>query len=415
MIMNNKSIASLCLCTCLWGTTAWTADGVETPDPVDLNVFGTLGAVYHDASGLEFRRTSSQPRGARAGQLAFGTDSMLGAQFDFHPVDSWGFVTQALSRQRPDSSWTPQVTWAFLRLTPDPDWTLRLGRVGLDLLIESEARSIGYSYLPIRPVHEIVASIPMDHVDGADVSYRRPLGTGIARAQVLYGIADTDHSIGGRKVHAGRTRVRSMVLSYQQEAWLGRAFYGLADAKDTGDSETLVETLNAVGLPQTTQVAADLDIRGAYMDVFGGDLTYESGPATLQTAYFRQFTRGRRVLIPDGEAFSMLAGYRIGPFTPYINYGRAMREQLPYSSGIPLLSVELALLDAYVNGAVANAQFDQRTAGAGLRYDAAEGLSVKFQVDRIRAGYSQIVLQDRQSTPARKQLTLFSATLDFKF
>ncbi|MBP7640712.1 MAG: signal protein, partial [Thauera sp.] len=58
---------------------------------------------------------------------------------------------------------------------------------------------------------------------------------------------------------------------------------------------------------------------------------------------------------------------------------------------------------------------DQTTIGAGVRYDVAESVALKLQVDRIDAKRSSTLLDDRGYVTGPRALTVFSATLDFVF
>lgn len=84
------------------------------------------------------------------------------------------------------------------------------------------------------------------------------------------------------------------------------------------------------------------------------------------------------------------------------------------TTGLPPVPA-LTLLDQAATAAVSGAQFNQRTVGVGVRWDFAPDRALKFQVDRVHAGLSPVVRD--LGTPARDQrnLTLFSATLDFVF
>ena len=58
---------------------------------------------------------------------------------------------------------------------------------------------------------------------------------------------------------------------------------------------------------------------------------------------------------------------------------------------------------------------DQATIGAGVRYDVADNVALKLQVDRVDAKRSSTLLDDRGYVTGPRALTVFSATLDFVF
>lgn len=58
---------------------------------------------------------------------------------------------------------------------------------------------------------------------------------------------------------------------------------------------------------------------------------------------------------------------------------------------------------------------DQTTVGIGVRYDFADNVALKLQLDRIDAKRSSSLLDDRGYVTGPRALTVFSATLDFVF
>src|SRR6185503_7775940 len=97
--------------------------------------FGTLGATTHGTDGIEFRRNTGQARGAEADEIDFGTDSIVGVQFDARLASKFDVVLQGVSRQRSDGDWVPQVTQGFIRWSPDDSFVARVGRVGYDIYL----------------------------------------------------------------------------------------------------------------------------------------------------------------------------------------------------------------------------------------------------------------------------------------
>lgn len=66
---------------------------------LQIGGFGTLGANYHSAGDLEYRRSLDQVHGARGGEVAFGVDSLLGLQLNARASEHLDAVVQAVTRQ----------------------------------------------------------------------------------------------------------------------------------------------------------------------------------------------------------------------------------------------------------------------------------------------------------------------------
>src|SRR5689334_9721778 len=64
-----------------------------------LGGFGTIGALYHDDEGLEYRRSLAQPSGAEAGEVDFTTDAVAGLQLNAAWSRQLEAVMQAVTRR----------------------------------------------------------------------------------------------------------------------------------------------------------------------------------------------------------------------------------------------------------------------------------------------------------------------------
>src|SRR6185312_16214745 len=84
------SLATLCL-------TAAISRAEELTSPaIALQGFGTAAVDYHDDTALEYRRTTAQARGVRAGELDFATDSVLGLQLTVSLTGDLQVVAQGM-------------------------------------------------------------------------------------------------------------------------------------------------------------------------------------------------------------------------------------------------------------------------------------------------------------------------------
>lgn len=371
------------------------------------DAFGSLGAVYHQEDGVTYRRNWEQPDSARSNELEFGTDSVLGGQVVARASDGVDVTLQAVSRLYPDNSWQPQVTRAFVRLEPDDSVMIRLGRIGLASQLDADSRYIGYSYLSIRPSQEVLSSVPVDSLNGADLRYRHRVGPGVGSVQAFYGKTRGNLHTQAGEAALGVTLSRGLILAYEGEIWQVRVYGGISTIQSNGASQPLIDALRA--LPQAAAIAEALDSRGAKVHFHGFDVDYSAGPLKLQGAYMTTDSNRTEVLLPPARNFALLAGYRFGRITPYLQYGRAMRANLTLAPlGIPAL-------DSQVSAAIAGSRMDQATLGAGARFEVRASAAFKVQVDRISARESQQILVAGQPSGTDKQLTLLSVSLDFAF
>lgn len=143
-----------------------------------LRGFGTLGLTHNSSGDAGYIRDISQPDGP-AGTWSAHVDSRLGLQLDWRIHDQLTAVVQGLSRYNYEGRYDPELSWAFLRYSPDPAVQLRLGRIGLDTYMLADSRDVGYSYLWARPPVDYYGNRHISHIDGGDITVIRPFGSGL--------------------------------------------------------------------------------------------------------------------------------------------------------------------------------------------------------------------------------------------
>lgn len=412
MTLSSRPLFRLCLLG--WLAAGSAAHAEDDPARFTLSGFGTFGAAYHASDGLEYRRTIDQSQGARSGRLDLGTDTVLGIQLNARLTERFDAVIQAVSRGQANSSWSPDLTWAFLRYSPDESLEVRVGRVGTASHINSDSRLIGYSFLPVRAAPELLGAAPQDHIDGIDVALRRPVGDTLFSLRGFLGYQTASVHSNGRSLRNPTNDVVGLIFGAVHGDLQLRVVTGAARVKNNGDGQALVDGLRATGMPQALAAAARLDMSDRTIHFGSADVSFDRGPLRLLGSAFWQTAPDDAALLVDTRSAYFLAGYRFGNFTPYFSAARATTSGVTLTTGLPPVPA-LTLLDQAVSAAVAGSQLHQRSIALGIRWDFAANRALKFQVDRVHAGLSPLVRA--LETPARepRQLTLLSATLDFVF
>lgn len=162
--------------------------GADTPasPAFRLHGFGTLGMVRTDADHAQFIRDLSQPSGAGT-QWATQVDSLLGIQANVQFSPSTEGVVQVVSRYHADSSYSPELVWAFLRHDFSPGFSLRVGRLGIEFYMLGDSRLVGYSNISVRPSPDFYGSLVFSYIDGADVSVTLPVASGLLKGKLFAG------------------------------------------------------------------------------------------------------------------------------------------------------------------------------------------------------------------------------------
>ncbi|WP_265949675.1 hypothetical protein [Dechloromonas sp. A34] len=376
---------------------------IAEPDPVfTVRGFGTLGAARTTSENVEFVRDISQPRGARS-KWDGRTDSVLGLQANWRIDPQLEAVVQGVSRYRYDRTFTPEIAWAYLKYDPTPALSLRGGRLGTEFFMLADSRLVGYSYLTVRPPGDFFWYLPFYSIDGADAMLTLPLGEHVLRGKVFYGISDGNIPLADRQWKIDGSPLMGAYLEYQHDAWLMRLSY--ANIK-FHNSLPIVENFNSIPSfllsPAAVQASLDYletaDTRSHYYSL---GLVYDRGPWQLQFMLNR-VDQGSNAFQSSNGGY-LLAGYRIGPVTPFFGYSWVDSDRRGNTMNFAVARV------------MADSRAEQHTTLAGLRWDVLRNIALKAQWDGIRGDSSSIFPYRRELAGWDGKLDVFSLTLDFVF
>lgn len=361
-----------------------------------LTGFGTLGLARSSDDSAEFVRDLSQSHGLQE-EWRFETDSLLGIQANLTLGQDVAAVIQAVSRDNPYESFAPDVTWAFLRYDPSPDWTIRAGRLGTEFYMLADSRMVGYTYLTVRPPVDYYGSLPFDFIDGLDVALVHPLAGGLLETKVFAGVSrqtspwdDLQYSLSGTLLVGG-------YLDFRDGPWQIR----LGHIGVRFEHDLPVEDFYRA-LPEET--ANELRLAGHWTGFTSLGLVYDASP--FQAQFMLSRTTNEQATLEDTWAGYLIASYRLGDVTPFLGLSAAKSERKRPSHPIP----------GYTDAYQANFGNDQKTFFVGGRWDFMPNLCLKAQVDLVR-GTSDSRFLYRWETPGNWDgtMTVFSLALDFVF
>lgn len=363
-----------------------------------ISGFATLGAVRTTSDEVEFVRDLSQARGAQKTWTA-KTDSLLGVQADWQIDPQWQVTVQGLSRYRYDRSFRPEISWAFVKYQPSPNVSLRAGRLGTDFFMQADSRWVGYSYLTVRPPGDYFWYLPFHTIDGGDVSINQPLGEAVLRSKLFYGLARGKVPLAAEQWSVSASPMLGGYLEYQRGPWTARMSY--ANIRFAHDLP-LAQVLAAEAVPFPPAAARMLRLEGERSHYYALGMVYDQGPLQLQVMLNR-IDQGTRAL-EDSSAAYVLAGYRLGEWTPYVGVSRVYSRRGAGGKG-PLVAAVRA-----------DSHSDQTTQFVGARWDFARNLALKAQWDRVRGQPSSLFPyreEDRRRWDGK--LDVFSLSLDLVF
>lgn len=445
-----RILTSFALLSCLACPPALHAETVEDSPRVRFSGFGTIGFAHTRGDGTAFVRDMSQPKGAANRGLNWELDSRLGVQAMINPLENLQGVAQVISRYRAENNFDPELNLGYLKYSPTEYLDLRGGRVGYDIFHAADSRDVGFSYLWIRPPLEYYGADLANYIDGGDIVFQMPVGAGISRIKLYSGLARNQvPNLAAQKQWAGNitadlgimqdlagTRIVGGLIDYHGNNWvlrLSQSNIRILKEIPAGPIDTLAFIRNtAMTQPDPalagtlTALADDIAFAGKTLKFSSVGIIYEDGPLRTEGAIYHLTSNS--LMFSNLTAGYWSVGYRFGKITPYATIA-ATKSRKSYRA------TELA--GKGVGAAVSVAQFmltraeqDRQGYTAGIRYDLADNVALKFQVDFIRnktcspASLPLIgaappctppLLLPTVAIPWDGRATVFSTVIDFTF
>ena len=323
--------ASACLGTQVYAETRF-------GDYVGLSGFGTLGVASSDNSATEFVRDNA-PRGA-GGKASWNVDSKLGVQADVKANEWLSATVQVLAEQRYEPGVKADFEWAFVKIKPMDKLNIRLGRTAPAMFMVSDTRNVGYANVMVRQPNEVYSLAGLKRLTGGDASYSFSIAGTTLTVQGMAGKSEVRYSPPGPGLKFDAKNVR-----------------GLNAVWDTDYGSFRVGRVNADVIVPAADSGIGVDVTVKY--AFNGLGYLLDNQSTVVAAEYVE-----RKLSPSSEfsakGWYVMGGYRFGKFLPYAVVANATTQ------------------DASVNNIGGN----QRTYGAGVRWDVVTGAAIKVQLER---------------------------------
>ena len=390
-----------------------------------FNGFGSLGLSHVDApAGWGYRRELTQ--GGSDDSWRADVDTRLGVQMNYSLGSRFELVAQVIAKKRARYAiGSDAVEWAYASYRPDAAWTLRAGRVNLDVFLMADYRNVGYGFMTARPPVEFYAMLPTT-LDGADVARSWQQGDAQWRAKLMFGSARI-----GDFESAKASRVRSVVggmLSREEGGLLLRVSYAhtriAIDHTDTQPALDGLAQLGGLPIPSVAEQALSLRRR---LGADNGSGTFWELGLRHELADWQWSAEILRIsadpLIVLTSAYATL-GRRVGDWTPYIGYGLVRDAQgvLPMPAWQatltpvigPVGAAQAQGLGSAVTASLNASRFQQSGWAIGTRWDFHPQAALKLQWDRVRISNSGSGLWTG-ADGAPSHATIATAVVDFIF
>lgn len=310
--------------------------------------FGTLGVSQSDNADADFSSTVFHPNGAgHTRSWSADVDSKIGLQLNADFSRNWSGVIQLISQQGYNNSYTPAIEWANVSYKITPNLVLRGGRTVWPLLLRSETQSIGYGNPFVRNNTELLANMPNTYSDGFDLTYQFPIGAAANSVQLLYGKSDVNYP--GSAPLLGQNFLRLKDIT------------GISDVLELGDLKVHAAYMDL----KYDWLYFDFLLNGVPYKTWSLGFNYDPGGWFVTADYLKMTDKS----YGDFTALTAGGGYRVGDFTPYLQYASLTQDTLG----------DLGSFGSYPG--------DKQTVTAvGLRWDFKKNADFKIQYERVRSG-----------------------------
>ncbi|TQQ49373.1 hypothetical protein FLL79_12700 [Vibrio cholerae] len=393
--------------------------------------YGSIGYSYENEENLGFLRNIAQPDEYQRNG-SFKPDSNIGVQFDLQLDPQWSVTTQWVMKERVEQRFDDITELAFVRYTPDENWDIRLGRLGLNAYIAADSRRIDYAHLWLRPPQEFYGGIFYDAIDGIDVTYRSQWDEITWSLGAQYGrIKQKLQNTASSEISATQSdQTLALVFSLEQDRWFGRLSYvhvGQLKVDLDGNSLLGIQVVNQLaqaGLgpisAEAAQLAEQINLQEETIEYWQLGFGYRDEQWSLQSEIYTIL--GEKAVVPEGVGGYAIAGYTLGNVTPYVIYGRFNPKNAPYQAqsdwGLsPVNGTQLAEVQKWLIGGINSTYIDQQTFSLGVRWDVTAQIALKAQYDYIQIadnGYGLWAIPLDADLQGR-DVQLFSISVNFVF
>jgi hypothetical protein len=362
-----------------------------------MSGFGTIGVVVSDSDEFGYRSDFSSVGGVFAGQVDFAESSNIGAQFDIILRPDFDAVVQVIYRNQDNITLDSVLNMAFMRYSPNPNWSFRGGRIAFDLFLLTEYRDVGFAHPWAHVPAEIYGVIPHRNIDGLDATYTRRLGTGTFSSKLFYGQSEAEVTgFGSPEVDPIKFgEVIGMALDYQTMGW----DISLNHSQATFDSQLLTPLVNGIKQlnaqvpgfnhiwPNAASLADGMEVdntKGTYTSV-GGQYYMPRMTVMAELALIR----AESVSVPKVVAGYLSGIYHADKHNFFATFAFSQADQFNGDEvDLQLLQHIPGGLESYYGSQVSLGFYNvnQQTLSLGWRWDLTEKLSIKLQWDHTRIG-----------------------------
>ena len=393
---------------------------------LDWSAFGTLGYAISDQPYTYQRFIDSHGTLKR--------DSILGAQVDLKFNQQWGAAIQAkvAPSDHSDTQWTGYLSWAFVSWRPMDDLLVRIGKLRVPLMLNTENQDVSATYDWARLPVEVYSIAPTTDFIGLSLSKSWFVQEMEWTLEGYSGKATNYTRYWGREIRDQEPTPGSWFEKYDVQS-SGLVF------TVRGPDNTFLAGIHQAKISQPNGIVGDIPYRSlgsgiGFYDVANGDrldevnVPYQSlGASVLAPGKVRLTSEYAHIKVPSAsKGFTRWGAYlavsrQFGAWTPYLSYAKTK------STGSTLDSYQAINgntspmfppgLNSYqkLNADILS-PYDQSTTALGASYRYAAHSLFKAELSQTRTGIvSSFVDAAPGGDSSNEEINIFSLSYSFTF
>ncbi|HEX5356829.1 MAG TPA: hypothetical protein VFW93_11465 [Aquabacterium sp.] len=395
-------------------------------------------------------------------------DSKLAVQGSYKFTPTFSGTAQIMTRYDANSQYVPTVDWLFAKWQVTPALTVRGGRLVAPNFMISDFRNVGYANTTVRPNLDVYGQVPVDQLEGGDVTFQHVLGSTTINATFFAGDANADYTSAFRKgalsiapssfqlkktkginitaemdngltLRGGYSRSKININSdsidrLQLSATCLRAISAGSDPCAAvapfpagSISGGLAAVLNDMG-SQIATAANGLAVQNGNVSFTGFGFSYDQDNWIVSGEYTKRRSDN---FVADTTGWYGLVGYRVAKFTPYVGLSRLTvnSANVSFTPVTPLAvngvttSVQTSA-NSGLQGYLDVQKLAQRTITVGTRWDVMPNVALKAQWDQVHKpadSYGLFFTKDPSTAEAqsflnsRRKVNVLTVSMDFVF
>lgn len=360
------------------------AQADDLSDWLKFDGFGTVGSFKANDAVAGLRADSRQSTYS-LDKWRFDGDTQASIQATLNPNGKLKAVLQLISKKDINSSSKPTVEWAYLSYPVTTEFDFKLGRTVAPVFMMSDYRNVAYSQTTVRPQNEVYAINPITFQDGVTGRWEKKFDFGQLAVEGFFGKTTVSVALGSVDVQ----RTKGLSLRWTDGTWIARVGYStntlsFASASVSATLKSLTSLPAVVCSNCAAVIPAIAPLIGIEAKLKTVGFSYDDGVWIGQFEYAKR--QSTSIIVAPVSGWNVLAGYRIGDFTPFVGAGSLQVDSAePGLIAGPGAPAAFKAQLKYLNAArIAIGSPDRDAYAMGVRWDFAKNLAFKAQFDHIK-------------------------------